>query len=198
MSPADRRRRRPDRHGAHPDPAVKLLVLAGHHLSFEHADHGLDRRGGVAEARGLAGLADVPAGERADGHDSRENTVVVHDRHQIEVVVRHRQAHVPDRLAAVGDRKGLAHDVARPQHHVGQQLGRRSVAALEHPARLSIQIAQTHRHVLVGRVQPPLQLRVPDRRGDRVRVRIAVAGDVDQRQDQAPGSYLKDRFRRTR
>ena len=68
-----------------------------------------------------------------------------------------------------------------PQQHVRQELGLRRAAALEHPARLGVQLAEPDRHVLVARIDPPLELGVADRGRDRVRVRVAVPGDVDAR-----------------
>ena len=52
------------------------------------------------------------------------------------------QADLAHRLAVAGQREALAHDVAHPQQHVRQQLRRRRAAALEHPARLRVQIAR--------------------------------------------------------
>ena len=74
-------------------------------------------------ARGLARLADVAARQRALGHDAHERAVVVDDRHQVEVLARHQQADLADRLAVVGHREALAHHVAHAQHHVRQELG---------------------------------------------------------------------------
>ena len=98
----DRRRRRPDRHGAHPDRVRR--------------SPGPLRPPARPRARGRSAPTVVAASPRLEAsRDSRmylrararivmtpgEHAVVVHDRHQIEVVVRHRQSHVPDRLAVV-------------------------------------------------------------------------------------------------
>ena len=130
---------------------------------------------------GLPRLADVPARESTHGHHAGEHAVVLDDRHQVEGVPRHRQPDVPNGLAAVSGRKVLAHDIAHPQHHMRQEVRRRRSTALEHPARLSVQIAQPDRHVFVARIEPPLQLGVPDGRADRVGIGNAMSCDVDHR-----------------
>jgi len=73
----------------------------------------------------------------------------------------------------------VPHHVADPQQHVRQQRRLRRARLLEHPPRLRVDVAEAHGDVLVARVEPPAQLGIADRGGDRVRVRVAVAGDVD-------------------
>ena len=47
-------------------------------------------------------------------------------------------------------------------------------------SRLSVQIAQPDRDVFVARIEPPLQLGVPDGRADRIGIGNAVSCDVDR------------------
>ena len=83
----------------------------------------------------LARLADVAAGQRALGHHAGQGAVVVDDRHELEVLARHRQPDAADGLAVAGRREALAHHVAHAQHDVGQELGLLGAGALQHPAR---------------------------------------------------------------
>ena len=73
-----------------------------------------------------------------------------------------------------------------PQHHVLQEVGLARAGALEHPARLLVDLPEPHRHVGVARVDAAHQLGVADGRRDRVRVRVAVARDVDARNSAMP------------
>ena len=122
-------------HGAAPRSGRRRSwSLAGHQLAVEHARRSRRPSSAVAEARGLARLADVAAGERAHGHDPGEQRRRRPRRHEVEPLVRHRQPHLADRLAAVGDGKVLAHHVAGPQHHVGEELGRRGAGCARAPS----------------------------------------------------------------
>ena len=100
-------------------------------------------------------------------------------REQVEVVLGHQQADLAHGLAVGGLRKVPAHHVAHAQHHVGEELGHRRPRALEHPLGLGVQLAQPDGNVRVARIHPPHELGVADRGGDRVRVRVAMTGDVD-------------------
>ena len=167
-------------HRQHPHTAADLTRgVAGYQLAREHLDDRADRGRGV-ELRRAARLADVAAREHALGHHARERAVGVDERDQVALVARHPQAHRAHRVVLAGQRHLLIHHVAHAQQHVGEELRRRRLAAVEHPARLRVEVAEAHRHVVVVRVQAPEQLRVADRRGDRIGVGVAVAGDVDR------------------
>ena len=101
--------------------------------------------------------------------------------HQVDVAAGDDQTDLAHGLAVARERELLAHHVLDAQQHMLEQRRLRDVGLLEHPARLGVEIAEPHGHVLVVRVEPALELRVPDRGRDRVRVRAAVAGDVDAR-----------------
>jgi hypothetical protein len=104
---------RADVHRQHPDAPGELeVVVAGDELAVELGDDRLHRRGGVGEARHLARLADVAARERPLGHDAGERAVVVDDRHQLEVLARHRQADLRIGLAVADGREAVLHHVA--------------------------------------------------------------------------------------
>ena len=172
-------RQRRGSHREHPHAAAHLVVgRALEHLALEHLGDHADRRRRV-QARRLARLAHVPARQDPLGHHAREPFLVVDHRHEVEVPARHDQADLADRLVVPGEREALAHDVQHAQHHVRQQLRLGGAAALEHPARLRVELAEPHRHVVVARVEPALQLGIADRRRDRIRVGIAMPGDVD-------------------
>ena len=61
----------------------------------------------------------------------------------------------------------------------GEELGLAGARALEHPARLGVDVAEAHGDVAVARIEAPHQLGVADGGGDRVRVRVAMTRDVD-------------------
>ena len=178
---ADVARQRLDGHGQHPHAPGDLALLAGHQPALGDLDDRLHRGGGVGQARRLARLADVAAGQRALGHHAGQGAVVVDDRHELEVLARHRLPDAADGLAVAGRREALAHDVAHAQHDVGQELGLLGAGALQHPRGLRVDVAEAHGDVVVARVQPALELGVADRRRDRVGVGVAVARHVDGR-----------------
>ena len=63
---------------------------------------------------------------------------------------------------------------------MGQEDRLRGAAALQQPAGLRVAVPETHGDVLGAGIQPPLELGVADRGGDRVRVGVAMPGDVDR------------------
>ena len=91
-----------DGHGQHPHAPGDLALLAGHQLALGDLDDRRHGGGGVGEARRLARLADVAPGQRALGHHADQGAVVVDDRHQLEVLARHRLPDAADRLAVAG------------------------------------------------------------------------------------------------
>jgi hypothetical protein len=95
--------------------------------------------------------------------------------------VRHHHADLAHRLVAAGLREALAHDVADAQHHVPKEFRLAHARALEHPARLGVDLAQPDGDVLVAGIEPAVELGVADGRRDRVGVGVAMARDVDAR-----------------
>ena len=87
-------------HGVDPHPAGDPAVLPHDELAAERVDDGADRRGGVDEARRLAGLADVAPRERALGHHPGQRALVVDDRDEVEALARHGAADLAHRLLA--------------------------------------------------------------------------------------------------
>ena len=168
-------------HRVHPHAARQRLVLAGQEPPAQDLDDRRDAGRGVLQGRGLAGLPDVAAGECPLGEDADQSAVLVDHRDDLEPDARHLEPGLADRRLQARDREARLHHVAGANHHVGQEPRLRGAAALEQPLRLGVALPEAHRDVRVARVQAVLQLRVPDRRGDRVGVRIAVAGDVDGR-----------------
>ncbi len=165
----------------HPDPAGQLLVVAEHELALEHIDDRVHEGRRVLERRSLARLADEAARERALGHDAGQGAVPVDDRNDLEVSASHRPPCLADRFVLADDREARLHHIAGSEHHMRDELRLACAAALEHPARLRVALSEPDRDVVVVGVQPALELGVADRRGDRVGVRVAMAGDVDQR-----------------
>ena len=111
----------------------------------------IERDGGrrVHEARRLARLADVAARERALGDDADERAVVVDDGHDVAVLARHREAR-PRGPARRRARPGTpsASRRARAGGCAAGTRGSRRAAALEHPARLRVDLAEADRHVV--------------------------------------------------
>ncbi len=174
-------RQRARGHREHPDAAAdERLRVADELVALEHAGDRADG-GRRVEPRRLARLAHVAPGERALGDRTGEPAVAVDHRDQVDVVARHDQADLAHRVVVGGAREALAHHVARPQQDVGEQLRLARAAAVEHPARLRVELAEPDRDVFVARIEPAPELRVADRRRDRVGVGVAVAGDVDAR-----------------
>jgi hypothetical protein len=173
---------RGDVHGQDPDPPRDLGVQAGDDLALQDVDDRVHRSGGV-QPRRLAGLADVPARERALRHDAGQRAVVVDDRHQVAILARHLEADLAHGVGVARGGKPRLHHVPDAQHDVRQEVGLVRPAALQHPPGLGVQLAQPDRDVVVAGIEVALQLGVADRRRDRVGVRIAVPRDVDRRRD---------------
>ena len=123
-------------HRLHPHPPLHLLLgRAALERPLEHGDDRCDRRRRV-QPRRLARLADVAPRQCPLGEHAGQHAVVVDDRH--DVLRRHEQADRPHRVAPVGDREALAHDVADAQLRVRQEDRQRRAGALEQPRRLGV------------------------------------------------------------
>ena len=166
-------------HGVDPDASGEPALVSAHELALEHRHHRAEERGGLLERGGPQRVADVAAGQRALGEHAGERAGLVHDRHQLQIGLRHRPPRLAHRLVLAADRKALLHHVGGAEHQMGQiaRLGR--PAAVQQPPRLGVEVPEAHRHVLVVGVQPALELGVADRRRDRIRVGVAMTRDVD-------------------
>ena len=136
-SPSPHRGRRPRRPRRRPCSPSSTSTIA------------LDRAS-ARPARRLARLADVAAGERALGHHAGQRAVLVDDRHEVEVLARH-HAGRPRAPARRRRQRELARASrrARAASRAARNSGSRRAGALEHPARLRVEVAEAHRHVLV-------------------------------------------------
>ena len=158
-----RRRRRPSRRAAsatsiarHPDAAGRPRASRSPTTSRRPARRrSRRRRRGVAAAtaRATRGCSGGRARARSSRPASRPSSSTIGTRSRS--LAGHHQADVAHGRVVAGDGELLLHHVTHAQHDVGQQVGLRRAAALEHPAGLGVELAEPDRDVLVVRVERP-------------------------------------------
>ncbi len=153
--------------------------VADDELAVERAHELLDGDRHALEALDL-GLVEVARGKRALADEPERAPLAVDDRQPAHPVLAHH---------AAGDQHGLVrsdrdrirrHDVAHARADVRDLLGQLDAEPLEDPCRLPRHRSETRRNVDVLGVGEVLQVRVGDRRDDRVVVGVLVAEDENR------------------